>query len=120
MPFTAKLTLPTPKKNSRVVRGKKSCNSTDFKVWHETAMADLKAAGVPAKPFRRCLIDLEFTFPDRRRRDLTNFADSVMDALVDAGVIEDDNWEVVPNLQLRGSLGNALTQGVTIDIWEVE
>lgn len=120
MQFVSRLTLPTPKKNSRVVRGKKSCNSTDFKVWHETAMADLKAAGVPAKPFRRCIVDIEFTFPDRRRRDLTNFADSVMDALVDAGVIEDDNWEVVPLLKLRGFLGNVLTQGVAISVWDIE
>ena len=40
-------------------------------------------------------------FPATRRRgDLTNKAESVMDLLVDCKVIEDDNWFSVPRVNL--------------------
>ena len=38
--------------------------------------------------------------PDKRKTDLTNKAESVMDLLVDCGVIEDDSWQFVPKLYL--------------------
>jgi Holliday junction resolvase RusA-like endonuclease len=39
--------------------------------------------------------------PDAIRADLTNKAESIMDLLVDAGVLQDDNWNVVPEVILR-------------------
>lgn len=36
-----------------------------------------------------------------RASDLTNKAESIMDLLVDAGIIEDDNWFVVPEVNLK-------------------
>lgn len=48
----------------------------------------------------RCEIELLFHMPDNRVADLTNKAESVMDALVDAEVIEDDKWQVVRPLVL--------------------
>lgn len=38
---------------------------------------------------------------DRRKGDLTNKAESVMDLLVDAGILEDDNWFAVPDVHLK-------------------
>ena len=46
-------------------------------------------------------IEMMFYFPDKRRADLTNKAESIMDLLVDAGIIEDDNANVCPEVLLR-------------------
>lgn len=43
---------------------------------------------------------LTFYPSTRRRSDLTNKAESIMDLLVDAGILEDDNWFVVPKVTL--------------------
>jgi crossover junction endodeoxyribonuclease RusA len=45
-------------------------------------------------------IQMEFYMPDDRKTDLTNKAESVMDLLVDAKIIEDDCWQVVNKLYL--------------------
>lgn len=38
--------------------------------------------------------------PDRRASDLTNKAESIMDLLVDVGILKDDNWFIVPSITL--------------------
>ncbi len=48
-------------------------------------------------------IELIFYPSTKRKADATNKAESVMDLLVDAGIIEDDNWFVVP--EVRPKLG---------------
>jgi Holliday junction resolvase RusA-like endonuclease len=40
--------------------------------------------------------------PDNRRTDLSNKAESIMDLLVDNGILEDDCWQIVPILALQG------------------
>lgn len=37
----------------------------------------------------------------RHRADLSNRCESAMDLLVDAGLIEDDNWEIIRKLTLE-------------------
>ncbi|MCK4521393.1 MAG: hypothetical protein KAU20_02380 [Nanoarchaeota archaeon] len=49
-------------------------------------------------------IKINFFFPDLKVADLTNKADSVMDLLVDFGIIKDDSWLVCPELHLSGEL----------------
>jgi Holliday junction resolvase RusA-like endonuclease len=39
---------------------------------------------------------------DNRRRDLTNMAESVMDLLVDYGVIADDRWQICRMIGMVG------------------
>jgi len=46
-------------------------------------------------------IELDFYAPDRRGTDLTNKAESIMDLLVDNGIIKDDNWWIVSRLVLN-------------------
>lgn len=36
--------------------------------------------------------------PDKRKADLSNKVESIMDLLVDNGIIEDDSWQYVPRL----------------------
>ncbi len=47
------------------------------------------------------LVTLTFYSPDKIKGDLTNKAESVMDLLVDMGVIRDDNWFEIGAINLR-------------------
>lgn len=71
----------------------------DYEAWHKDAEKQI-ATQRPKKGVRPGKIAITFYPPDRVRGDLTNKAESVMDLLVDAGVIEDDNWFVVPEVTL--------------------
>lgn len=66
--------------------------------WHEEQMWMLKGKKVPSV-IRE--IHLDFYSPDMRKADSTNKTESVMDLLVDAGLIKDDNWFVIPKLVLE-------------------
>ncbi len=46
-------------------------------------------------------ITLTFYAGDNRKFDLTNKAESIMDTLVDAGLIEDDNYSIISELCLK-------------------
>ena len=46
---------------------------------------------------------IKIYFPDNRKADLTNKAESIMDAMVDAGILQDDDWHVVGVLHLVGA-----------------
>lgn len=90
------------KKNSRrpFIRNGRIMNfpSKDYVAWQKDASKQL--IGSPKITSDHLL--LRFTFPDKRKTDLTNKAESVMDLLVDNGILEDDNWNVVTNLLLIG------------------
>jgi len=93
------------KKNSKIIvcRGSRPMliPSKKYKEWHEEQMWLLKKA-VPSKPIE--YVDamwLEFGAGTRHKWDLTNKAESIMDILVDAGILEDDNHSVVPSLSLQ-------------------
>lgn len=43
---------------------------------------------------------IKIWMPDRRRTDLTNKAESIMDLFVDCGILKDDSWEYVKELIL--------------------
>ena len=45
-------------------------------------------------------IKAEFWLPDNRKTDLSNKIESVMDLLVDNGIIEDDSWQIISDLHL--------------------
>lgn len=54
------------------------------------------------RPFDKVrIVEITFYPSTLRKSDLTNKAESVMDLLVDVGIIEDDNWFVVGYLNLR-------------------
>ena len=55
-------------------------------------------AGIPLRPFKKAHISITFIAKDKRKRDLDNlFAamKSTVDAIVDAGVLEDDDADHV-------------------------
>lgn len=74
--------------------------SSKYKEWHTDASLQIKQQKI--QPVKGCIESVILTFyaPDRRKFDLTNKAESIMDLLVDNGIIEDDNYSIIPNLQL--------------------
>ena len=97
------LPFETPsKKNSRVVdrRTGRSFPNKRFTDWHKAALLHIRTQG--AEPVEGPVrIDFAFTHPTRRRCDSDNKVSSIMDLLVDAGVLPDDCWEVVPAYTVR-------------------
>lgn len=75
--------------------------SKNYKEWHSTALKELQATYRGSTMESVTSIDLHFYAPDKRLYDLSNKAESIMDLLVDGGVLKDDNYEVVPVLLLQ-------------------
>lgn len=89
------------KKNSKIVicRGKfpNLIPSKNYTEWHKDALIQLKGK----KKIESNRITITFFAGDNRKFDLTNKAESIMDTLVDAGLIEDDNYSIISELILR-------------------
>ena len=92
--------VPSKKNSKQIFRnratGKPFIKSSErYEAWHRQALPQLhrtpRAKDITA-------IAICFYPATKRRSDLTNKAESIMDLLVDAGVIEDDNWFVVPDI----------------------
>lgn len=79
------------KKNSRInTRSGRSFPSAKYTEWHKDASRQL----IGVNKILEKGITIEFFMPDNRRCDLTNKAESIMDLLVDNGLLEDDCWQV--------------------------
>lgn len=89
------------KKNSKIIscRGNRPClfPSSKYTEWHKSALSQL----IGQKVITANAITLIFFAGDNRKFDLTNKAESIMDTLVDAGLLEDDNYSVVSELTLK-------------------
>ena len=94
------------KKNSkrRIQRGHHifMVPSEQHENWHKEQMLYLSYTW-PQNLFFSEVKGMEIIFfaPDKRKSDLSNKAESVMDLLVDAGILADDSWFVVPKLTLK-------------------
>ncbi len=78
-------------------------SSKDYIKWERDAAFSLglqaEGHGV-SLPIVQCTVSIEIMFPDARRTDLSNKAEGLLDSLVKAGVLTDDNWRVVNRLEL--------------------
>lgn len=87
------------KKNSRVTtRSGMSFPNKKYTEWNKYAGQQLILQNKFIESKR---IELHFWFPDNRKTDLTNKAESVMDSLVDYGCLHDDNCCEVSELVLK-------------------
>ena len=73
--------------------------SEQFNAWHEEMMLRIRPHR-PKTPIVRASVAITFCAENKRRFDLSNAAESVMDLLVDAWILADDSWKVVPELKL--------------------
>lgn len=109
-------TFPSKKnsKNAVYLKNKRRVvvlSSNEYATWERNTVIQIKSwmvEQVKAKgsifPLTSCAISLIFYFPNKRRRDLTNASEGVMDSLVKCGVLSDDNWLVMNPIKLRGRL----------------
>ncbi len=88
------------KKNSRInTRSGRSFPSSKYTAWHKDASIQLlKYKGT--FPGHGIQVLIKFWFPDNRRCDLTNKAESIMDLLVDNEFLEDDCWQITGPVKL--------------------
>jgi Holliday junction resolvase RusA-like endonuclease len=107
------------KKNSRQTdtRTGRTFPSVSYRTWHRAAMAQLMIQKCPRNKIRSIGISIVFYFGDNRACDLTNKAESVMDLLVDYGVLKDDCWQYTGTIQLTGC-HTAKKPGASIYIFE--
>jgi Holliday junction resolvase RusA-like endonuclease len=91
------------KKNSKIMvcRGRYPIllPSAKYQEWHKDASKQL--TGAHRGKICPTMIEIKVFSPDSRKSDLTNKAESIMDLLVDNGVLEDDNWFCCPNISLK-------------------
>jgi len=95
-------TVPS-KKNSRIVNRKtgKSFPSKIFTAWEKKVLPELKKQSQEPVTTYPVGITMIFYNDNNRRHDLDNQASSVLDSLVKAGILEDDNQTKVETLQLQ-------------------
>lgn len=87
------------KKNSRInTRSGRSFPSSKYTAWHKEASAQV--AGCKQIP-NGSTLTISFIAGDKRKFDLTNKAESIMDMFVDNGILEDDNYSIIPTLILK-------------------
>ena len=118
MIFTIPYDTPS-KKNSRIVnrRTGRSFPSKSYSDWHVKAALwirthySIKALG--KGPFS---VSMVFNHGTLRRCDSDNKASSILDLLVDLGVIEDDSWQVVRSLSVTNYYEKAMPS-VTVKIF---
>lgn len=93
------------KKNSKVfVRKGLILPSKAYRKWHKGALEQLEGQLEPVEgSVEKIVLHLYDKLnkdgsKPRRRFDLSNKVESIMDLLVDAGILEDDNYSIVPDL----------------------
>ena len=101
MAFFIKGSVPS-KKNSRQVFVKNgrmiNIPSKRYKEWHDSAMWQLRELKIPKLESNYEII-MTFWMKDNRRTDLDNKVGSVLDLLQDAGIIEDDCWQMLKSVK---------------------
>lgn len=87
------------KKNSRInTRSGRSFPSSKYTAWHKEASSQVALCKeIPNGTH----LTITFVAGDNRKFDLTNKAESIMDMLVDNGILQDDNYSIIPSLTLR-------------------
>lgn len=98
--------IPPSKKNSKriITRGSRQyiVPSENYDDWHVDATWEIKSQRViPVLPIEKAAVKITFFAPTMRPADLTNKAESIMDLLVDLGILKDDNWFICGDLHLK-------------------
>ena len=101
--FTFEGNTPSKKNQKRILRRKSGVPfimpSTEYGAWHKEALWRVHSqmgSGRGVFPLRACSqVTAHLFYADRRRRDASNTFESIMDLLVDAGILADDSWNIV-------------------------
>lgn len=102
------ITGETPaQKNSQTfnARTRTMVKSPQFRRWRDSALVQIRAQGIPERPYAHAEIEILFVHSDLRRRDGDNQLSSVQDLLVKAGVILDDCWTRIGTPRVSHAVG---------------
>jgi Holliday junction resolvase RusA-like endonuclease len=98
----------TPSKKNSKIRTKSGymIPSKAHQKWHSDALIQLNAQICQLEPMPNLIdypviIRIDFYHGDYVRRDSDNQVSSLMDLLQDAGVLSDDNWQIVRQIHVR-------------------
>ena len=108
--------IPSKKNSKRILRAGNRpfiASSKEYGSWEKLTAIAMKQQ-TTVRNIDHARVTIQFTFGDRRRRDLSNKVEGIMDALVLAGILADDSWQVVPYLEVSGSLGEEHSTTVII------
>ena len=108
--------IPSKKNSKRILRAGNRpfiASSKEYGSWEKLTAIAMKQQ-TTVRNIDHARVTIQFTFGDRRRRDLSNKVEGIMDALVLAGILADDSWQVVPYLEVSGCLGEEHSTTVII------
>jgi Holliday junction resolvase RusA-like endonuclease len=110
--------VPSKKNNKQIFRLPNGnpfiTSSRSHKTWHAGMIAGLKQLKVDTlgdATFTECAVSIELYDRRKHRYDLSNKAETLLDALVDAGILLDDNRRVVTSLTIQDLTPDACEDG---------
>lgn len=107
-----------PPSNNQFIGRNKRWQYQDAKK-HWADLISLACRPKPPEPLKKCRVHLHYMFPDKRRRDPDNYSGKfILDGLVKAGILEDDNFTNI-QLILSAEFGGNQKQTL-IEIEEVQ
>ena len=71
----------------------------DKKAYHK--VVGMSTIGINPK-YKKCKLKVTYYFKDKRRHDPSNYDKMLLDGLVEANVIEDDNYDVIEEFTTIG------------------
>ena len=95
--------IPAKKNENKITcagRYPRTYKSKRFINWHGPALEELAYTYRGETIEKTKSIVLRYYLKTRRKKDLTNMSESVMDLLVDAGVLLDDEFKVAPDVRM--------------------
>lgn len=75
-------------------------SSQQYKEREKQKIIELKKQVEPMNLNNQLKIEYEFYMPDRRKTDLSNKVESINDMFVEYGLLEDDNWQIIKEMQI--------------------
>lgn len=112
-----------PPSNNRYIGKNKMWEYRKVKAFWKDLVVRVVENNKPKEPLRRTNITIKYHFPDRKRRDPDNYSGKmILDGLTAAGVIIDDNFDVVNLLITAGQPDkeNPRTKITVVDISDVD
>lgn len=116
--------IPSKKNNKKIIPFKGRyiiVSSTAYEEWHKVAGGQIyhQLSGQSRQPYDSCDIRVTMFAPDKRRADLSNKCESVLDLLVDCRVLADDSWFIVKRLDLVFGGVDKLSPRAEIEITKI-
>ena len=95
------------KKNSKIwTKSGKLIPGKKYQQWHTEALLQVQSQKKLLQKLpvdREVIVHLDFIHGDQRRRDSDNGTSSILDLLVDAGILKDDKWQIVRQIHITNT-----------------